>query len=190
MAKVHAVKKARKDYPEAGIKRGDTYYWWQFLHSAPTRSKSYPKQSQLTRSAHKSEAYSIVEEIEMFSTGDIISNGEGLVGDLVDRIRELAQQSQDSLDNMPEQLQEGDTGQLLQQRVEDMEQWADELDGIDCHIDADELKSEAEEEAEDELQDDPDLDVENRIEELYDEKVEYRAEEILQEIQGCEPNIE
>lgn len=43
-------KKARKNYKYAGIKKGDTYFWWKFRNSPIRRSKTYPKRQQLTQS--------------------------------------------------------------------------------------------------------------------------------------------
>jgi hypothetical protein len=56
---------ARKDYPDAGIKKGDTYYSWQFYSDrSPRRSKTYPRPSQLTGSEKKSTALAAYEALE------------------------------------------------------------------------------------------------------------------------------
>jgi hypothetical protein len=47
---------------------------------------------------------------------------------IADSIRELAEEKQGSLDNMPEGLQQGDTGQMLQEAVENLESWAEEVE--------------------------------------------------------------
>ena len=61
--KVHKSK-ARKDYPNSGIKKGDTYYWWKFYKGPLYRSLSYPKRSQLTQSEYLSTIYETQEELE------------------------------------------------------------------------------------------------------------------------------
>ena len=61
--KVHKCK-ARKDYPNSGIKKGDTYYWWKFYKGPLYRSLSYPKRSQLTQSEYLSTIYETQEELE------------------------------------------------------------------------------------------------------------------------------
>ena len=50
MPRVYTVNAARKDYPDDGISKGDTYYYWKFNYGSKVKSKTYPKRSQLTRS--------------------------------------------------------------------------------------------------------------------------------------------
>ena len=38
MPKLNYVKKARKDYPESEIQKGDSYYWWQFNYGPKNKS--------------------------------------------------------------------------------------------------------------------------------------------------------
>ncbi len=52
MARAHFVKKARKDNPAAGIKAGDSYYWWKFRRGGKHYSKTAPRPSQLTQSEY------------------------------------------------------------------------------------------------------------------------------------------
>lgn len=47
---------------------------------------------------------------------------------IADSIRELAEEKQESLDNMPEGLQQGDTGQQLEEAVSGLNDWADEVE--------------------------------------------------------------
>jgi len=63
MPRVH-TQKAAKDYPNIGIKKGDTYYKWKFRYGPQIRSKTYPRQSQLTQSPHLSALYSASEAVE------------------------------------------------------------------------------------------------------------------------------
>lgn len=131
MPRVHKVNKARKAYPDAGIEKGDKYYWWQFRGSPVMRSKTYPKRSQLTRSGFLLELYDIEDSIA------------GMVGpdemdEILERIDNLRDECQESLDNMPEALQEtSDSGMLLQDRISELESWYDELDSVDREVDAD-----------------------------------------------------
>lgn len=78
------------------------------------------------------------------------------------RIDELRDMAEESLSNMPEQLQEGDTGIMLQERIDAMEGWRSDLEGIDLEIE----------------------------EGLSDEKRNDRLEEIRDEISGVEPGCE
>ena len=55
--------KARKDYPESGIKKGDIYYSWSFYRGPVQRSLTPPKQSQLCN-PKLSSAFEAVESLE------------------------------------------------------------------------------------------------------------------------------
>lgn len=151
MPRVTTVQKARKDYPEDGISKGDTYYWWKFnFTKIRIKSKTYPKRSQLTRSPYLSSAYSIDDNIQA------LEDPEGLSG-ITDEIEGLKDEAQEALDNMPEHLQEtSESGQTLQQYVDDLDGWYQELDTIDIEVDSD----------------------------LKDGELENRLEEILNEIKG------
>lgn len=50
--------------------------------------------------------------------------------EIAEMIRELASEKQESFDNMPEGLQQGDTGQELEMAAQNLEGWADEFDSI------------------------------------------------------------
>jgi hypothetical protein len=139
MAKVNFVKAARKDYQEHGIKKGEPYYHWSFRFGGKRISKIKPKPSQLTNSPFTSELYAIQEEIADAAPADKDSLKD-MVDDWAGRARELGEQSQESFDNMPEGLQQGDTGQMLEERANAMSQWADDLEGVDlddedCELD-------------------------------------------------------
>lgn len=153
MPRVHLVKKSRKEFP--GIPKGSTYYWWKFPYSGIRRTLVRPRPSQLTQSEHKGEAYGIQEDLADLTVGDV--QAEVDMSEYADRARELGETAMDNLYNMPESLQQGDTGQLLEQRASDMEDWASELEGVDTEVDS----------------------------ELSEEDAEDRAQEILDEIQNA-----
>jgi len=67
MARANFVKAAAKDYPEQGIKKGDSYYWWKFRHGGKRYSKTMPKQSQLTQSEFLSGVWSVEETLAELS---------------------------------------------------------------------------------------------------------------------------
>jgi hypothetical protein len=132
MPRVHTVEKARKADDRYGIKVGDKYYWWTFKNRAgpgtKVKSKTYPKPSQLTRSAFKSQWRSFGEQIAELAIEDGLHDAlQSIAAD----IRSLGEEQQSSLDNMPEGLQQGDTGQMLQERIDACEAWADEIEGLD-----------------------------------------------------------
>jgi hypothetical protein len=143
MAKVHHVKAARKPIKEAGVKVGESYYWWKFRRGARRVSKTYPRRSQLTQSDFLSQAYDIEDHIAALKAQDYMGDPDSLKSDLDDiasEIRSLGEEQADKLSNMPDSLQNGPTGELLQQRADECEAWADEIEGIEVDVpeDADE----------------------------------------------------
>lgn len=128
MARATFVKKARKDIPSAGIKAGESYYWWKFKRSGKQFSKTQPKRSQLTQSAFYAALYDLQDEIGDAPADDSLGS---FAEDIASRLREIGEECQSSLDNMPEGLQQGPTGELLQERIDAMEAAADEVEGIE-----------------------------------------------------------
>jgi hypothetical protein len=121
MPKVTHVKRARKDYPNHGIKKGDSYYWWKFRYGRKYMSKTFPKASQLTRSEYLSRAYELHEEIQEY-------NGDRDLQEIADEVRELGEEQYDKVSNMPDSLQDSETAQLLEQRAESCEDFATEIE--------------------------------------------------------------
>ena len=80
---------------------------------------------------------------------------------------------QESLDNMPEGLQEGDTGQMLQERIEACESAQSELESMD-------LDFESEHDA-----DDKEITQEDRDQELQD-WLDEKKDEMTELIDACE----
>jgi hypothetical protein len=151
MARVHFVKKARKN--NSVVKKGESYYWWQFRFGGKHYSKTQPKQSQLTQSEFLSQVYDLNDRLSELSITDDI---ESEVQSIIDEIRSLGDECQDKRDNMPEQLQDSGSGEILQNRVDSCEDWASNLESIDLDVDED----------------------------LKDDEKEERIQEILDEIQG------
>lgn len=130
MPRVHS-QTARKDYPEIGVKKGEVYYKWTFKNrhgrGTEVKSKTYPKPSQLTRSEFLSQAYALQERIEALEANDTLPSE---VEDIVSDLRSLADEQDEKFNNMPEGLQQGDTGQMLEQRRDSTNEFADELEGL------------------------------------------------------------
>jgi len=131
MPRVHHVK-AAKDYLQEGIKKGEMYFWAKpGRRGRKIRYKNRPRPSQLTGSAFLTDAYGLREEMEDASPGtreDLQSMAE----DWKTRAEELRDQCQESLDNMPEHLQDtSETGQILTERIDNLDNFANEIDGID-----------------------------------------------------------
>lgn len=171
MARLH-YRKARKDYPANGIKRGDMYYFAQIKtgprSSRTIRSLTKPRPSELTVSEFNGWLGDL-QEIELPAVEDIEA-----LRQIAENIREFGQEQQEKFDNMPEGLQQGDTGQLLEERATGCDGWADEIEQA-----ADEYDS-AITEIEDMDADDLDLDedaTEDEIEAARQEKRDEAFEE-------------
>lgn len=151
MPRVHS-QKAAKDYPNEGIRKGDVYYKWSLRPGGRGRgmlyrSKEYPKPWQLTSSPFLQQQYQIEHAI-----GEVDSAEDAK--ELVEQIRELGEEAQGSLDNMPESLQYSPTGELLEERANACEEWASELESaIDDYENVDEEEDEDGEELESRLED-------------------------------------
>ena len=109
---------------------------------------------QLTQSEFLSTVYELRERIEAFTTDNL----EGEVQEVIDEINTLKDETEDKLNNMPEQLQYGQTGELLQSRIDELDSWISELESVDLEID----------------------------ESLSKEEKQEREEEILEELRACD----
>ena len=128
MARAQFAKKTRKAIPDAGIKVGDSYYWWKFRFGGKRYSKTAPKRSQLTQSDFYGQIYDIEDEIAELDADDSLPS---CVEDIASRIREIGDECEEKRGNMPEQLQDSASGELLQERKDACDSAADELEAID-----------------------------------------------------------
>jgi hypothetical protein len=137
MPRVYTTK-ARIDSPKAcpQAKKGQTYYWWRTRlkgqKSGVTRcSMSRPRPSQLTHSDFWQQAYGLQEDIEDAMGGvDDVADLESLRDEWAQRARDLGEEQQDKLDNMPYGLRDGDTGQMIQERIDACEEWANDIENV------------------------------------------------------------
>lgn len=118
---------AAKDYPNHGITKGEKH-WFVRLKTGPRSSKELRqktpfKRSQLTQSEYLSALYEWEDEI-----ADISDMGEAQ--DFADRIRTLGEEQQEKFDNMPDGLQQGDSGQTVESRATACETAAEEIEEI------------------------------------------------------------
>lgn len=128
-------RKAAKDYPANGIAKGDTYFYVKIktgpYSSRTIRSKVRPKRWELTSSDFYSQLWQIED-----TRFDGIEDADGLRS-IAEDVRALGEEQQEKFDNMPEGLQQGNTGEMLQERADSCSSWADEIEQA-----ADELDSE------------------------------------------------
>lgn len=126
MPRVHK-RVAAKDYPDQGIVKGDTYYYTKMKtgprSSRVMRSKTPFRRSQLTNSDYLATLYEIEDDQAKIDSLDDAT-------DIAERYRTLAEETQEKLDNMPQGLQEGDTGQMLQERIDACENAASEIEDL------------------------------------------------------------
>jgi hypothetical protein len=136
MAKATFVKKAQKDYPDHDIKKGESYYWWRLMvggRGGPKQySKTSPRRSQLTNSEFLGTIYDIEDDLGNLTAGPNLQED---VQDLANRLNELADETEEKFNNMPDGLQQGDTGQMLEERAQGCRDTAEELEGIDFEDD-------------------------------------------------------
>ena len=126
MARVHH-RKAAKDYPQFGIAKGDMHYYVKIKtgprSSREMRSKTPFKRSQLTSSDYQSQLYDWEDSKAEISEMDSAQQ-------FADDIRALGEEQGEKFDNMPEGLQQGDSGQMLEARRDACEQAATEIEEI------------------------------------------------------------
>lgn len=119
------LRTARKDYP--GIAKGEQY-WFVQIKTGPRSSRTLRQKapftrSQLTQSDYLSQLYDW--EDEKGNIGDMDS-----AQDFADRIRTLGEEQSEKLENMPEGLRSGSSGELIQERIDACEAAADEIETI------------------------------------------------------------
>ena len=93
-----------------------------------------PTRSQMTTSAFWGTMYAIEDEIGALTVDDfdgLSDTVEGIVGQL----EELRDEQEEKRDNMPEGLQDGEIGELLQERYDEVDEMIIELQGVELGID-------------------------------------------------------
>jgi hypothetical protein len=175
MARVTHVMKARKDIPSAGIKAGESYYWWKFRYGGKHYSKTPPKRSQLTQSAFYSAVYDLQDQIGGASPDESLRD---LRDDVVSTLEDLKSECESNFDNIPESLQSGSSGELLQERVSALDTAIDEFSNLELDNDPEQDFDPSEHPQE---EDEPDDEYENRLDNLKEEYIQQCWQEKLEE---------
>lgn len=117
------TQKARKDYPEQGIKKGDTYYSWKFRYGGEYKSKTPPKPSQLTQSkwAAVYAAREMIEEWDERSSADDLAT---LISDAAGTVDECASEYEESAEAM------GGAGEQMREWAEQLQSLSSELEDL------------------------------------------------------------
>lgn len=147
-------RKARKAYPESGIEPGDMYYYVSMKtgprSSRTMRSKEPFKRWQLTTSEYFSTLWQLEDRLGDFQ-GDYSD-----LEDIIAEIEQLRDETQEKFDAMPEGLQMGDTGQLLEERVSELDDLISTLQGIeepgDVEVDEEDADNEEDEISESQIE--------------------------------------
>lgn len=110
-------------------------------------SKAAPRQSQLTQSEFMSTYYCIMEEVEDWEPESQDEDAlEEFISIITGELEDLRDETQDRLDNMPESLQDSDTGQLLQERIDECDSLINDFEAINTTPDYDEEATDEEKE--------------------------------------------
>lgn len=202
MTKLHHVKRAQKDYPSAGIKKGEPYYWWKFMYQPRRLSKTKPRRSQLTQSEYLSQAMDIMDEINALQE-EGAALGTSVIEEIISQVETLREETQDKLDNMPYQLQESDAGCILYERIEACEEaelqlasaaaYAQELSEIALNDFEEEANQHYDDEWAEAESDEEKEEIKSYISEyqsdLYDNAVSDKTQEIIYELEGIDLEV-
>lgn len=139
--RVTVVNKAQKAPGKCGccgkeIKIGDGYRWWKFRYSGRfvrcLEPKCAPKSSELISNPFQSALAAIGENLgEAFGQARTQTDPTiaiAAVKDAAEELRNLGSEQQEKFDNMPYGLQQGDTGQLLENRASECEDKASTIE--------------------------------------------------------------
>lgn len=151
MGKVQIIKKSRKEYKCGKCGRvipvGSKYYKGE-INFGPTIIRC---------SDCRLEGWEVTTSDYQLSVGEIAYrweenydvSDESIAEDIASALQEIYDETESRLENMPESLQGSDTGQLLQERMDNLELVIGELESVDL----DDVKSEVLEECSDEFGD-------------------------------------
>lgn len=143
MPRVTHVKSARKDNRVA--KKGESYYWWKFRFGGKRYSKTPPKRSQLTQSEFYGQLWDLQDQRDGLCGNTDLESLEGFTEDVTNiaqQLVDLGEECAGKRDNMPESLQDSETGQLLEERTDRCQEMGDELESALCELENIDLDSE------------------------------------------------
>lgn len=170
------------------VEKGRTYYTWSFRRGGQQFSYTYPTRQQLTQSEYYRACYDIEDE-----QGQIIDSSYDDLEDITmdldilkDRVQELLDETQEKFDNMSYYFEGGSSYETLEQRIQDLDDFFNELDSIS------EPEIEEPDEADfEEWDDDEEQDVldEDAFEEAKSDAKDQAIQEYLDEIENCSLEI-
>ena len=140
MAKIQRVAKSRKEWKcgKCGkvIAVGDPY-----LYAEPAFRPRIVRCTDCGLEPYETSSSEYIQTIGAIQAHWVrdFGTGEDAVEGIKDALQELYDAAEESYDNIPEQLQEGDAGMTLQERMDALESAIDELDSIDIDSIIDEV---------------------------------------------------
>jgi DNA-directed RNA polymerase subunit RPC12/RpoP len=171
---------ARKEYKcgkcGAPILPGETYkkLMGRFIQTRFACQNCKFKRSETTSSEYLSQLWALQD--------DFVIDGEESVESLISELETLRDEQQDKLDNMPEGLQEGDTGQLIQERLDSVDDAINTLESLEWP-DEEEARKEIEEEyADDDEDEDEEETSEEESKDAFERLVADRMQELTDEV--------
>lgn len=132
MGRVQVIKKSRKEYKcnKCGkvIPAGSTYYKGE-INFGPTiiRCQECKLEAWEVTTSH----YQLVVGEIVHKWADNYGISEDAIDNMVSDLQDIVSELEDKLSNMPEGLQEGDVGQLLQERIDTLEDVISNLGALD-----------------------------------------------------------
>jgi len=124
------------------IRKGDRYFTWArkfgrsgvvyFRHvecGRPRMSELSSRKTVLIDEAVSDAVWDFSPQVDEDGSYDgDVSDLTSTLEEIASVAREVGEEYQDSFDNMPENLQQGETGQALEQVAQELDSWADELE--------------------------------------------------------------
>lgn len=138
MARVTFVKKARVKQGACRvcgtkIKVGDSYHWWanrigRSSIRGVTCAEHKPRRSMLTTSDKLSRIYAAEEELEAsIANAESVEDIKEALEVAAGEAEEVAQEYRDAIESMPENFQQGDQAMEMEEKAEQLEDWAQTL---------------------------------------------------------------
>lgn len=118
------------------VPKGESYYYWTLGFRGRKRiSRTYPNRRQLTQSEHLHRIYDLEDAQCALSQIDDVETLKSEMESFIADVQEYADELQDRLSSMPDQLQDSS---VLNERIEALEYAVNELESIDLDYEADE----------------------------------------------------
>ena len=123
--KIHHIKKARKDYPDDGIKKGDEYFWWKWRYGTKQRSPVRPTSLDKYPNTAEKEWTELQYRVQMKI------DAEEYDADLLQELQEYADAQEDKISCIPEVFEDTEQSQQMQQRFDEATEMTSTLENLE-----------------------------------------------------------